>query len=727
MSDPHHLPTPISPHPARGQALTSVGGLVCDPQRFHPSEQRWYSPDGEPSHRDVDQPSWQYCSHLPMTADLNRIPSEPPTDPPHPTTSNSHPLHPGFNIQSGIPTHMPVPSPPAAQRPRRGARTATHGPRSSVSSHPAPHHEQPPNPPSILVREKKQKAYTNCRRVKLKCIVSEGESDCVRCKFRKERCVFFPRTHDEERQQNLTTDVYTALSHLANVSSAVQHVLHHLTEREIIPPFVQPDGHEGLETYEAPRRELQVVEGWPPQTPAMPEAGSRGRKRKRQKEDENQQTVLDDENIRTDDPHDDRKRDLSNSSHSDPLTSPTRSSTSALSVRTPRSPALTVVPEPPYPPQLGVDDPRKSIIKNGIISNAHAFDMVTYFHANVTPFLFGYELAFGKFPYHPQGPTAITPFILSVMCLVASERVKAFHPYRSVIGDAVTHYLKHSPADSFAKPGDDDDELDPETGIGPEEIVATCILAMFMDERKEARTIAGSAIKWATGWIKYQGMNDSVQSLGEIVGTLPEVWKAGEKDMARIWLLSYSPGDGVKEIRDPTVYCHFLIPSQTGVFKYSVADVLLTFHARLVYLLQSWMQARKKPPARDLDGYYLHLTTSFNAGIDHWAESLAWHGIDESRLEYLKMYEIFTRILVEHSNGRAVPESRSKAGDAARQLLEICRTWHGGLLTNLPHSHLFMITLAGQALTEAVRAQACRTSPQEGRSWRRSIHTSGSE
>lgn len=49
--------------------------------------------------------------------------------------------------------------------------------------------------PSVLVREKKQKACANCRRAKLKCIVEDNETDCVRCRARKERCIFYPRGH----------------------------------------------------------------------------------------------------------------------------------------------------------------------------------------------------------------------------------------------------------------------------------------------------------------------------------------------------------------------------------------------------------------------------------------------------------------------------------------------------------------------------------------------------
>lgn len=51
------------------------------------------------------------------------------------------------------------------------------------------------SPPAVLVREKKQKACANCRRAKLKCIVEEGLTECVRCLSRKERCIFYPRAH----------------------------------------------------------------------------------------------------------------------------------------------------------------------------------------------------------------------------------------------------------------------------------------------------------------------------------------------------------------------------------------------------------------------------------------------------------------------------------------------------------------------------------------------------
>ncbi len=75
------------------------------------------------------------------------------------------------------------------KRPRQSS--TSQNPSQSDKTSPA----SPKAPPSVLVREKKQKACANCRRAKLKCIVESGDADCVRCRARKERCIFYPRSH----------------------------------------------------------------------------------------------------------------------------------------------------------------------------------------------------------------------------------------------------------------------------------------------------------------------------------------------------------------------------------------------------------------------------------------------------------------------------------------------------------------------------------------------------
>ena len=131
----------------------------------------------------------------------------------------------------------------------------------------------------------------------------------------------------------------------------------------------------------------------------------------------------------------------------------------------------------------------------------------------MAPFLFGYQLEYHRFPYLSDGPPSITPFILSVLSLLSSERLPAFNHLKGPLTSYVEELVHTSPAESWQNiassrlehnTDDTRDVLDPELGIGPEEIVAACILASYMpDGQAQQRTyIAESAFKWARGWIK---------------------------------------------------------------------------------------------------------------------------------------------------------------------------------------------------------------------------------
>ena len=131
------------------------------------------------------------------------------------------------------------------------------------------------------------------------------------------------------------------------------------------------------------------------------------------------------------------------------------------------------------------------------------------FHEHLSPSLFGYHLEFGHFPYLPDGPRTMTPFILAVLSLVSSERLSPFVNLHGPLRNEVTSLLLTSPAGSWqdlstAKTLDGgEDALDPELGIGPEEIVAACILATFWsDSPGDGVVIASHAFRWARGWIK---------------------------------------------------------------------------------------------------------------------------------------------------------------------------------------------------------------------------------
>jgi hypothetical protein len=139
------------------------------------------------------------------------------------------------------------------------------------------------------------------------------------------------------------------------------------------------------------------------------------------------------------------------------------------------------------------------------------------FHDNVSISLHGFVLRFGGFPYLAEGPAYITPFILSVLCWVSSLRLRGYAEYNRLLTHEIYNVLIHSPASSFysnktapynALDNENDDPLDPELGIGPEEIVGIVILAMFVEDRSEASTLASSAFRWARSWMEVGVLNN---------------------------------------------------------------------------------------------------------------------------------------------------------------------------------------------------------------------------
>ena len=186
------------------------------------------------------------------------------------------------------------------------------------------------------------------------------------------------------------------------------------------------------------------------------------------------------------------------------------------------------------------------------------------FHARMAVSLFGFQMAFGRFPYLLNGPSTITPLILATMCLVAAERLPPHHQYFVALKQEVERLLESSPGDSLftqerpiRRPVlDDEDDIDRELGIGPEEIIAACILTTFSSEVAETHHTASLAFHWARGWTKVQSNMPALSAtkadaqwasapvqppptLGEVCGILPAPRYASPSDMARIWLLAY--------------------------------------------------------------------------------------------------------------------------------------------------------------------------------------------
>ena len=200
--------------------------------------------------------------------------------------------------------------------------------------------------------------------------------------------------------------------------------------------------------------------------------------------------------------------------------------------------------------------------------------MICSFHSQMSPFLFGYHLQLRAFPYLPDGPSHITPFILAVECTLAAERMPPLYAYHDRLGESVLNMLMTSPAESWqtiqgsreireaknkeqvlGKAFDaDTNDWDAELGIGPEEIVAACVLAAYIGQKEHAKHIAEYAFMWARGWTAVSGIvahiaaghTDLVQYLkepgatfAEATGLVTPLRRPSEPDMARVWLLCF--------------------------------------------------------------------------------------------------------------------------------------------------------------------------------------------
>ena len=87
----------------------------------------------------------------------------------------------------------------------------------------------------------------------------------------------------------MTNDVYRAINHLSHLSEAVHHILFHLTARNVIPPFRLNETGQGLEVFEAPERDMALLQGWGAEKNR--DLGDEPKKRGKRRASDNQQPL----------------------------------------------------------------------------------------------------------------------------------------------------------------------------------------------------------------------------------------------------------------------------------------------------------------------------------------------------------------------------------------------------------------------------------------------------
>ncbi|CDW98324.1 hypothetical protein [Sporisorium scitamineum] len=173
---------------------------------------------------------------------------------------------------------------------------------------------------------------------------------------------------------------------------------------------------------------------------------------------------------------------------------------------------------------IGRNDPRLTVISMGLVSMDQARHLFKFFARYLQPHCFG-------FPAYPANEH-MTPLIIACILMVSSMH----EPNARHFFERFRHEAFSSPL-LLGQPIDRHAPLDPELGIGVEEITGACIAACWLGGQT-ALSIARLARYWAIGYLEHFEVR-SAQTLGEWMTILPPFRQIDLVGKLRIWLMSY--------------------------------------------------------------------------------------------------------------------------------------------------------------------------------------------
>ncbi|KAN0059757.1 hypothetical protein ACQY0O_008330 [Thecaphora frezii] len=260
---------------------------------------------------------------------------------------------------------------------------------------------------------------------------------------------------------------------------------------------------------------------------------------------------------------------------------------------------------------IGRDDPRLTVISMGLVSMDTACHLFMFFARHLQPHSFG-------FPSYPANE-GMTPLIIASILTVASMH----EPSTRHLHDRLRH-------EAFAALNVDqeitrDSVLDPELGIGVEEITGACIAACWLGGRA-AFKVARIARWWAVSYLKHFEVR-SAQTLGEWMTILPPFRQIDLVEKLRIWLMSYVTEAQQAVIHDmpsliaesnPAQYCEGLLNSArnssqlkngtsppasatnpaSATAQVSPSDRQLVAHARIMWILLTAQEVQREVQRR---------------------------------------------------------------------------------------------------------------------------------
>ncbi|BEJ17888.1 hypothetical protein CspHIS471_0701560 [Cutaneotrichosporon sp. HIS471] len=237
-------------------------------------------------------------------------------------------------------------------------------------------------------------------------------------------------------------------------------------------------------------------------------------------------------------------------------------------------------------PEIGEADPRPNVISKNIVTAPEARALVTYFlHTLGESGTFHFGLCVGSYPLLTRLED-LTPFIMGTICHVSAQRIPTFHHLISVLEtDTVPPEVEE----------DEDPTIDIELGIGPEEISALALRAVFTGDAVASR----SGLTWARGLGKLDASGVATVSMAELIGLSTPRRQPTRQQSLRLIVFTYVcrvytamvTDDAVPEF-DPLNIIHEFTQGMDRQLQ--VEDEPLAMHAQLTRILARFCLWRQR-------------------------------------------------------------------------------------------------------------------------------------
>lgn len=254
-------------------------------------------------------------------------------------------------------------------------------------------------------------------------------------------------------------------------------------------------------------------------------------------------------------------------------------------------------------PDVGSKDPRPNVIKQDLVSPSDAVVLFDFFAEYLDQYSFGFPT------YQPDA--IMSPMILSsVVCIASLHHAQLNRLHAPLKNDLIARLQTDDPSfpcsdvyetlfSSSAYRSSHlqsnfhfEKELDPELGIGVEEIVGASLFASWFGGKRA--WMASRLARWWSAKFLRQQQHPAMMTMGEIMSILPPPRDLGKQDLLRVWLSAYITEihqacmEGTPSIAgfsSPHAVCDSLQYSKGLSQRTTLRDRVLIIHSRIACIL----------------------------------------------------------------------------------------------------------------------------------------------